>query len=222
MSDELEAEIEALLDAPEDTLPRPAAEGLGTVSDFPEGAAKYLEYLQTTIPDSLDGMNIAIDAANGATSGLVANLFADMGADFVTMATSPDGLNINKGVGSTHPEAIAKFTVENGAQVGLAFDGDGDRLIAVDENGDIVDGDKVMFITGKYLSEHGRLKQDTIVTTVMSNIGMYKAMAEHNISSVKTAVGDRYVVEEMLKSGYNLGGEQSGHVVFLDLSLIHI
>lgn len=218
LSDELEAEIEALLDAPEDTLPRPAAEGLGTVSDFPEGAAKYLEYLQTTIPDSLDGMNIAIDAANGATSGLVANLFADMGADFVTMATSPDGLNINKGVGSTHPEAIAKFTVENGAQVGLAFDGDGDRLIAVDENGDIVDGDKVMFITGKYLSEHGRLKQDTIVTTVMSNIGMYKAMAEHNISSVKTAVGDRYVVEEMLKSGYNLGGEQSGHVVFLDWS----
>ena len=100
----------------------------------------------------------------------------------------------------------------------MAFDGDGDRLIAVDENGDVVDGDKVMFITGKYLSEHGRLKQDTIVTTVMSNIGMYKAMAENNMSSVKTAVGDRYVVEEMLKSGYNLGGEQSGHVVFLDWS----
>ncbi|MEY4665941.1 phosphoglucosamine mutase [Weissella cibaria] len=218
LSDELEAEIEALLDAPEDTLPRPAAEGLGTVSDFSEGAAKYLEYLQTTIPDDLSGMNIAIDAANGATSDLVSKLFLDSRADFSIAASSPNGLNINKGVGSTYPEAIAKFTVENGAQVGLAFDGDGDRLIAVDENGDVVDGDKVMFITGKYLSEHGRLKQDTIVTTVMSNIGMYKAMAENNMSSVKTAVGDRYVVEEMLKSGYNLGGEQSGHVVFLDWS----
>ncbi len=216
LSDELEAEIEALLDAPTDDLPRPAAAGLGTVSDFPVGAAKYLEYLQTTIPEKLEGMSIAIDAANGATSSLVSNLFADLGADFVTMATSPDGLNINEGVGSTHPEALAQFVVESEAQVGLAFDGDGDRLIAVDETGAIVDGDQIMFITGKFLSEHGRLKQDTIVTTVMSNIGMYKAMAANHINSVKTAVGDRYVVEEMLKSGYNLGGEQSGHVVFLD------
>lgn len=216
LSDELEGEIEVLLDAPVDELPRPSAQGLGTVSNFPEGGAKYLSYLQTTIPDDLSGMNIAIDAANGATSNLVNNLFADLDADFNTMATTPDGLNINKGVGSTHPEAIAAFTVENNAQVGLAFDGDGDRLIAADENGDIVDGDKIMFITGKYLAENGRLKQDTIVTTVMSNIGMYKAMAENDIKSVKTDVGDRYVVEEMVKSGYNLGGEQSGHVVFLD------
>lgn len=216
LSDELEAEIEALLDAPVDELPRPAAEGLGTVSFFPEGAAKYLSYLQTTTPDDLSGMKIAIDAANGATSSSVTKLFADLDADFVTMATNPNGLNINDGVGSTHPEAISAFTVENNAQVGLAFDGDGDRLIAVDENGDIVNGDKIMFIVGKYLSEHGRLRQDTIVTTVMSNIGMYKAMDEHNIASVKTAVGDRYVVEEMVKNGFNVGGEQSGHVVFLD------
>ncbi|WP_419155022.1 phosphoglucosamine mutase [Weissella minor] len=216
LSDELEGEIEVLLDAPVDELPRPSAQGLGTVSNFPEGGAKYLSYLQTTIPDDLSGMNIAIDAANGATYNLVTNLFADLDADFNTMATTPDGLNINKGVGSTHPEAISAFTVENNAQVGLAFDGDGDRLIAADENGDIVDGDKIMFITGKYLAENGRLKQDTIVTTVMSNIGMYKAMAENDIKSVKTDVGDRYVVEEMVKSGYNLGGEQSGHVVFLD------
>ncbi|SCB97836.1 phosphoglucosamine mutase [Weissella bombi] len=216
LSDELEGEIEALLDAPEDTLPRPAAEGLGSVADFKEGTAKYLEYLQTTIPSSLDGMKLAIDAANGATSGLVANLFADMGADFETMGTTPDGLNINQNVGSTHPEALAKFVLEQEAQVGLAFDGDGDRLIAVDEKGQIVDGDQIMFIVGKYMSAHGRLKQDTIVTTVMSNIGMYKAMEANNMHSVKTAVGDRYVVEEMLKSGYNLGGEQSGHVVFLD------
>ena len=116
----------------------------------------------------------------------------------------------------SHPEALAKFVLENEAQVGLAFDGDGDRLIAVDEKGQIIDGDQIMFIVGKYMSSHGRLKQDTIVTTVMSNIGMYKAMSENGLNSVKTAVGDRYVVEEMIKSGYNLGGEQSGHVVFLD------
>ncbi|MDR3190029.1 MAG: phosphoglucosamine mutase [Lactobacillaceae bacterium] len=216
LSDTLEGEIEALLDAPEDTLPRPAAEGLGTASDFPVGVGKYLKYLQTTIPDNLAGMKIAIDAANGATSGLVASLFADLEADFETMATSPDGLNINAGVGSTHPEAIAQFVQEKGAQVGLAFDGDGDRLIAVDENGTIIDGDKIMFITGNFLNQHGRLKQDTIVTTVMSNIGMDKAMEANGMTAVKTDVGDRYVVEEMLKSGYNLGGEQSGHVVFLD------
>ena len=111
---------------------------------------------------------------------------------------------------------MADFVLENEAQVGLAFDGDGDRLIAVDEKGQIIDGDQIMFIVGKYMSLHGRLKKDTIVTTVMSNIGMYKAMSENGLNSVKTAVGDRYVVEEMIKSGYNLGGEQSGHVVFLD------
>lgn len=216
LSDELEGEIEALLDTTEDTLPRPAAEGLGTVTDFPEGAPKYLKFLQTTTPVNFEGMNLAIDAANGATANLVATLFADLDAEFVTMATAPDGLNINAGVGSTHPEKLAELVVESGSEVGLAFDGDGDRLIAVDELGNIVDGDQIMFIIGKYLSERGRLKQETIVTTVMSNIGMYKAMAENDILSVKTAVGDRYVVEEMVKSGYNLGGEQSGHVVFLD------
>ena len=131
------------------------------------------------------------------------------------MGTSPDGLNINQTLGP-HPEALADFVLENEAQVGLAFDGDGDRLIAVDEKGQIIDGDQIMFIVGKYMSLHGRLKKDTIVTTVMSNIGMYKAMSENGLNSVKTAVGDRYVVEEMIKSGYNLGGEQSGHVVFLD------
>lgn len=216
LSDELEGEIEALLDAPSDDLPRPAGRGLGTTSTFHEGVGKYLSYLQTTIPDDLSGLHLAIDAANGATANLVTNLFADMGADFDTMATNPDGLNINDGVGSTHPDALVQLTVEKGADVGLAFDGDGDRLIAVDELGQIVDGDKIMFIVGKYLAEHGRLKQDTIVTTVMSNLGMYKAMAANGLSSVKTAVGDRYVVEEMVKDGYNLGGEQSGHVVFLD------
>lgn len=216
LSDELEFEIEQLLDKNEDTLPRPSAVGLGSISDYPEGALKYTKFLQDTIPGDLEGLKVAIDSANGATSSLVSHLFADLGTDFVTMATNPNGININDGVGSTHPEALAEFVKENGVDVGVAFDGDGDRLIAVDENGDIVNGDKIMFITGKYLNQHGRLKKNTVVTTVMSNLGMYKALEENEMQSVKTAVGDRYVVEEMLKNGYNVGGEQSGHVVFLD------
>ncbi|MHC3377017.1 phosphoglucosamine mutase [Ligilactobacillus equi] len=216
LSDEKEAEIEALLDAEVDDLPRPSAQGLGTISSYNEGVMKYLRFLQNTIPDDLSGLNVAIDGANGATSALVAQLYANVNAEFTTMATHPDGININDGVGSTHPEALAKFVVEQGADVGVAYDGDGDRFIAVDELGNIIDGDKIMYICGKYLAEQGRLKQDTIVTTVMSNIGLYKAMAAHDLNSVKTKVGDRYVVEEMRKSGYNLGGEQSGHIVFLD------
>ncbi|MBT0881674.1 phosphoglucosamine mutase, partial [Campylobacter sp. 2018MI27] len=152
------------------------------------GAIKYLQFLEQTIPDDLEGMHIAVDGANGSTSNLVSRLFADLSAEFDTMATNPDGLNINKGVGSTHPEALAKFVVEQGAQVGVAFDGDGDRCIAVDGLGNIVDGDKIMFICGKYMCERGRLKKDTIVTTVMSNIGLYKAMAKNNLNSVKTQV----------------------------------
>lgn len=216
LSDALEFEIEQLLDAPVDNLPRPAAQGLGTVSDYPEGALKYTKFLQDTIPDDLSGLNVAIDAANGATSGLVSHLFADLGTEFSTMATNPDGVNINNEVGSTHPEKLAKFVIEKNADVGLAFDGDGDRLIAIDELGNLVNGDKIMFVIGKYLNENGRLKKNTVVTTVMSNIGMYKALEANEMHSVKTAVGDRYVVEEMLKNGYNVGGEQSGHIVFLD------
>ncbi|CAM3087655.1 phosphoglucosamine mutase [Leuconostoc rapi] len=216
LSDELEYEIEQLLDSPTDTLPRPSAEGLGTVNNYPEGALKYMGFLQKTIPTDLDGMQIALDGANGATSGLLARLFADLNAEFVTMGTEPNGLNINDGVGSTHPEALAEFVKDNGVQAGLAFDGDGDRLIAVDENGEIVDGDKIMFIVGNFMNEQGRLKHNTIVSTVMSNIGFYKALSENDMTSIKTAVGDRYVMEEMLKSGYNLGGEQSGHIIFRD------
>ena len=172
--------------------------------------------MQKTIPTDLEGMRIALDGANGATSGLLAHLFADLNADFVMMGTQPNGLNINDGVGPTHPEALAAFVTENDVQVGLAFDGDGDRLIAVDENGEIVDGDKIMYITGKFMDAQGRLKHHTVVSTVMSNIGFYKALSEHGMTSVKTAVGDRYVMAEMLASGYNLGGEQSGHIIFSD------
>lgn len=216
LSDELEFEIEQLLDSPVDDLPRPSAAGLGVVNNYPEGALKYLSFLQKTIPTDLEGMRIALDGANGATSGLLAHLFADLNADFVMMGTQPNGLNINDGVGSTHPEALAAFVTENDVQVGLAFDGDGDRLIAVDENGEIVDGDKIMYITGKFMDAQGRLKHHTVVSTVMSNIGFYKALSEHGMTSVKTAVGDRHVMAEMLASGYNLGGEQSGHIIFSD------
>jgi phosphoglucosamine mutase len=145
-------------------------------------------------------------------------LFADLEADIYTIGASPDGLNINDGVGSTHPETLQAFVMEKGADIGLAFDGDGDRLIAVDEKGQIVDGDQIMYICGKYMNDKGFLRQNTIVSTVMSNIGFYKALEEHGMRSEKTAVGDRYVMEEMRKSGYNLGGEQSGHIIFLDYS----
>lgn len=218
LSDELEEEIEEILEQSEDDLPRPSSDGLGTVDDYSEGSQKYIRFLEQTVPDDLSGMKICVDSANGATSNLVSRLYADLGIDFETMATMPNGVNINDQVGSTHPEQLQKMVVENEAEIGLAFDGDGDRCLAVDENGELVDGDKIMYICGKYMSDHGRLKQDTVVTTVMSNLGMYKAMEANGMHNVQTKVGDRYVVEEMNKSGYNLGGEQSGHIVFLDFN----
>lgn len=219
LSDDQELEIEAFLDQEgDDTLPRPSAEGLGTVEEYPEGVLKYAQYLQTTIPSDLSGLTVCLDGANGAASPIVNRLFADLETDFYTMGTKPDGVNINKNVGSTHPEKLAEFVVEKGADIGLAFDGDGDRCIAVDEKGQIVDGDKMMFICGKYLKAHNELKHNTIVSTVMSNLGFHKAVEAEGMVALKTKVGDRYVVEEMRKGGYNLGGEQSGHIVFLQLN----
>ncbi|MGJ7922805.1 phosphoglucosamine mutase [Neobacillus sp. LXY-4] len=216
LSDEQEAEIEELLDLEEDQLPRPVGANLGQVNDYFEGGQKYLQYLKQTVDEDFSGIHVALDCAHGATSSLATYLFADLDANISTMGASPNGLNINEGVGSTHPEALAKFVREKGADIGLAFDGDGDRLIAIDENGTIVDGDQIMYICGKYLKEQGRLKHGTVVSTVMSNLGFYKALEAHDIQSAQTAVGDRYVVEEMKKKGYNLGGEQSGHIIFLD------
>lgn len=217
LSDDLEAEIEAILDGHDgDQLPRPSAEGLGTVSHYQEGAQKYLAFLQKTIPSDLSGFKIALDGANGATSDLLPRLFADLGMDFETMGTEPDGLNINDHVGSTHPEALVQMVQEGNFDAGLAFDGDGDRLIAVDAEGNIVDGDKIMYITAKFMNDQGRLKHQTVVSTVMSNIGFYKALEAEGMSSVKTKVGDRYVMEKMLEDDDNLGGEQSGHIIFRD------
>ena len=216
LSDEQEEEIEKLLDLEEDTLPRPIGEGIGLVSDYFEGGQKYLHFLKQTVDEDFSGIHVALDCAHGATSSLATHLFADLDADISTMGSSPNGLNINEGVGSTHPESLAALVKEKEADVGLAFDGDGDRLIAIDENGEIVDGDQILYICGKYLNEIGRLKKSTIVSTVMANLGFYKGLKELEIESVETAVGDRYVVEEMKQNSYNLGGEQSGHIVFLD------
>lgn len=214
--DEQELEIEALLDAPVDSLPRPSADGLGTVDEFPEGLLKYSQFLTKTITEDLSGITVCLDAAHGATTPIINRLFADLETTFYTMGAKPNGLNINDGVGSTHPEALAEFVVEKKADLGLAFDGDGDRVIAVDENGKIVDGDKIMYICGKYLFEKKRLKKNTIVSTVMSNLGFHKAVEKAGMVALQTQVGDRYVVEEMRKNGYNFGGEQSGHMIFLD------
>ncbi len=216
LADDEELEIEALLDATEDTLPRPSADGLGILDDYPEGLQKYMEFLKETIPGDLSGLSVCLDGANGATAPIINHLFADLDTEFSTMGIKPNGININDGVGSTHPEELAKFVLEEKADLGLAFDGDGDRVIAVDEKGNIVDGDKILYICGKYLKAHGKLKGDTIVATVMSNLGFHKAVSDAEMNAVCTQVGDRYVVEEMRKSDYNLGGEQSGHIVFLD------
>lgn len=216
LSDQQEAEIEALLDQQEDILPRPSGADLGSLNDYFEGGQKYIQFLKQSVDEDFEGIHVALDCAHGATSSLAAHLFADLEADISTMGASPNGLNINEGVGSTHPEKLAQFVKEKGANLGLAFDGDGDRLIAVDEKGNIVDGDQIMFICARFMKEQGTLNNDTIVSTVMSNLGFYKGIEEHGIQSEQTAVGDRYVVEAMKKYNYNLGGEQSGHIIFLD------
>lgn len=215
LDDDKELEIEALLDAAEDTLPRPSAQGLGDVIDYPEGLRKYQQYLVETGLD-LQGMTVALDAAHGAAATSARQIFADLGATLQVIGEQPNGLNINDGVGSTHPESLQELVKESGSQIGLAFDGDADRLIAVDERGELVDGDKIMYIIGKYMAQKGLLAKNTIVTTVMSNLGFHKALEREGIEKAVTAVGDRYVVEEMRKSGYNIGGEQSGHLVLMD------
>ncbi|RKD73573.1 phosphoglucosamine mutase [Sinobaca qinghaiensis] len=215
LTDAQEAEIEVLLDG-EDTLPRPTGKDLGIVNDYFEGGQKYIHFLKQTINEDFAGLHVALDCAHGAASSLAPHLFADLEADISTMGNNPDGLNINDNVGSTHPEGLAAFVKEKGADIGLAFDGDADRLIAVDEKGTLVDGDQIMYICAKHLKQENRLTENTLVTTVMSNLGLYKALEKIGIETKKTAVGDRYVMEEMRKGGFSLGGEQSGHLIFLD------
>ncbi len=211
-----EEEIEQFLQGDDDQLPRPTGADVGSITEYFEGGHKYIQYLKQTVDEDFTDIHVAIDCAHGATSSLATHVFADLEADISTMGASPNGLNINDGVGSTYPEKLAELVKEKEADIGLAFDGDGDRLIAVDEDGKIIDGDKIMFIIGRYLKSKGRLKSDTIVSTIMSNLGFYKALRDHDMQSVKTAVGDKYVVEEMRENNFNLGGEQSGHIVLLD------
>lgn len=216
LTDDQEKQFEDLLNEQEDTMPRPTGIEVGSVMEYFEGGHKYIQYLKQSVDEDFTGLHVALDCAHGATSTLATHVFADLEADLSTMGASPNGININEGVGSTHPEKLAELVVEKGAHIGLAFDGDGDRLIAVDENGNIVDGDQIMYIIGSYLYAEGRLNSGTIVSTIMSNLGFYKALTEKGMTSVKTAVGDKYVVEEMRRGNYNLGGEQSGHIIFLD------
>ncbi|MDR0298180.1 MAG: phosphoglucosamine mutase [Streptococcaceae bacterium] len=218
LEDAQELEIEALIDAPEDTLPRPSAEGLGKLQVYRECRQKYINFLTSTATGDFSDFNIVLDTANGATYTTARLAYVDLDADVTVIGEEPDGLNINAAIGSTHPEKLQQQVLELGADIGLAFDGDGDRIIAVDEKGQIVDGDQIMFIVGKYLMSQNKLAQNTVVTTVMSNLGFHKALEEANMNAVITAVGDRYVIEEMKKSGYNFGGEQSGHMIFRDLS----
>ena len=204
---------DALLD---DTLPRLIGSDIGEVTDTFEGLQKYMAHLKSTISGDLEGLKIVLDCANGAASHIAERLFIDLGADVEAFFCQPDGTNINVGCGSTQPKALQEKVVALGADVGLAFDGDADRLIAVDETGAIVDGDYILSYLGVRMAERDALPGRTIVTTVMANLGLIRYLKKHGIAVRTTPVGDRYVVEEMVKGGYALGGEQSGHIVFLN------
>ena len=216
LSDDTELAIERLIDADIDELPRPVGGAIGEVADRPESAIQYVAFLKSTVESSFEGMRIVLDCANGAAHGIAPKVFRELGAEVFVIGAAPDGLNINAGCGSTHPELLQAEVRRLGAQLGLSFDGDADRLIAVDESGDVVDGDYILCICADAMNRRGQLKQSTVVSTVMSNLGFYKAIEELGMASVQTAVGDRYVMEAMRSGGYSLGGEQSGHVIFLD------
>ncbi|MFD2610818.1 phosphoglucosamine mutase [Paenibacillus gansuensis] len=216
LSDETELEIERLMDAETDELPRPVGGALGTVTVDEQAKYRFLDYLKTTVSTRFDGLKIVLDCANGSAYQLAPKVFRDLGAEVITIGAEPDGLNINEGCGSTHPENLQAEVVKRKADLGLSFDGDADRLIAVDASGEEVDGDFILCICADAMNRKGKLNHSTVVTTVMSNIGFFKAVKELGLQTAKTAVGDRYVMEEMRRGGFNLGGEQSGHVIFLD------
>ena len=215
LTDEQELEIESLIDNSEQ-IKNASFEKIGKVYGGNELTQKYIQHIKQSITGDLSEIKIALDCANGATTGVAPFIFGDLEADIETIGCQSNGVNINDNVGSTKIETISEFVKENNVDVGFAFDGDGDRVLAVDASGNIVDGDKIMFILAKHLKEQGELKDNMVVSTVMSNIGFYKAIEENGLQSVKTAVGDRYVVEEMRKNDYSLGGEQSGHIVLMN------
>ncbi len=216
LSDELEDEIEGYINRNMEGVNRPAGAGIGRISHKEDAVEDYVEFVTSTVPVDLSGLKIVIDCAEGASYQTAVSALNILGAELVAIHTRPDGININKDCGSTHMEELKERVVKEKADLGLAFDGDADRLLAVDENGELVDGDKLMAICGLRLKERGKLKQNTIVTTVMSNLGFWIMAEEKGITLEKTKVGDRYVLEKMLEIGASIGGEQSGHIIFLD------
>ncbi|MBQ9625535.1 MAG: phosphoglucosamine mutase [Clostridia bacterium] len=215
LPDEIQDEIEDII-LNNKPLPSVTGADVGTVCDYADSNEKYINFLVSTTENSLKNKKIVLDCANGASYFVAPKVFERLGAEVIPLACNPNGTNINDNCGSTHPQSLQKKVVEEKADAGFAYDGDADRLIAVDENGNIVDGDKTICICANSLKKKNKLKNNTAVVTVMSNMGLFKAMEKMGIDTVSTKVGDRYVLEEMLKSGYSIGGEQSGHIIFLD------
>ena len=210
LPDDVEDRIESYIGR--DTL-MPIAGDVGRIRRFADAEDRYVVHLLTTLPHRLDGIHVVLDCAHGAAAGVSPQVFTDAGARLTVIGADPDGLNINDGVGSTHLDNLAKAVLEHGADIGIAHDGDADRCLAVDRDGNVVDGDQIMAILAVSMAERGVLKDRTLVATVMSNLGLRKAMAANDITMVQTKVGDRYVLEELNAHGYSLGGEQSGHVI---------
>ena len=211
---EVEEKIEAYIDGKTEERPLATREDIGRTIDFAAGRNRYIGYLISLPTRSFKNIRVGLDCSNGSSSAIAKSVFDALGAKTYVINNEPDGTNINMNCGSTHIEILQKFVKEQGLDVGFAYDGDADRCIAVDENGEVVDGDRILYVCGKYMMEQGALKDNTIVTTVMSNLGLYKACDQVGLRYEKTAVGDKYVYENMSQNGYQLGGEQSGHIIF--------
>ena len=214
LSADIETKIEEYIDGITPELPLAVKENIGRTVDYSSGRNRYIGYLISIATRSFKDKTVALDCSNGSASAIAKNVFDALGAKTLVINNEPNGTNINTDCGSTHIEVLQEFVKNNNVDAGFAYDGDADRCIAVDENGNIVDGDSIMYVCGVYMKEHGLLEGDTVVTTVMSNLGLYKAFDEVNIKTEKTAVGDKYVCENMMANGYCLGGEQSGHIIF--------
>ncbi len=214
----LEADVEQLIedyiDGKSEEIPFATKENIGRTVDYSMGRNRYIGYLMTIPTRSFKNFKVGLDLANGSASAIAKSVFDALGAKTYVINNEPDGLNINTNCGSTHIEVLQKYVRDNGLDVGFAYDGDADRCIAVDEFGRVVDGDLILYVCGTYMKQHGDLVNNTIVTTIMSNLGLYKALDEQGIAYEKTAVGDKYVYENMVKNGHCIGGEQSGHIIF--------
>ena len=206
--------IESYLDGESGEIPFATKENIGRTVDFAAGRNRYIGYLISIATRSFKNKKVGLDCANGSASAIAKNVFDALGAETYVINNEPNGLNINTDCGSTHIHVLQDFVKKNHLDVGFAYDGDADRCIAVDENGEVVDGDRIMYVCGKYMKEQGSLVNNTIVTTIMSNFGLYKALGREGIAYEKTAVGDKYVYENMSANGHCLGGEQSGHIIF--------